>query len=78
MSRWTRSVTSGLRAAARMQDTNDEFHQLLRKDSVNWVRWAISHQVWLKVREVGKPQAEDFTLRSPPTPSLLISVRGLG
>ena len=53
MSGWILPVASRLGAAARMKVTNGEFHQLLRKDSDNWVSWALSHQVWLKAREVG-------------------------
>ena len=54
----------------KVKDTNDELHQLMRKDSGN--------QVWLKAREVGKLQAEDFTIRSTLMPSPILSVRGLG
>jgi len=47
----------------KVEDTNGEFHQLKRKDSGTWVNWAIFYQVWLKVREVGKWQAADYTVK---------------
>merc|ERR1712051_1117376 len=47
----------------KVEDTNNEFHQLKRKDSGTWVNWAIFYQVWLKVREVAKWQAADYTIK---------------
>merc|ERR1712001_638684 len=47
----------------KVEDTNGEFHQLKRKDSGTWVNWAIFYQVWRKIREVGKWQSADYTIK---------------
>ena len=78
LSRWILSAASYFGAAARMKFTDDGLHQLMRKDSGNWLIWALSYKVWLKVREAGKLQAEDFTIRSTLMRSPILSVRGLG
>jgi len=47
----------------KVEDTFNEFHQLKRKDSGTWVNWAIFYQVWIKIREVGKWQSADYTIK---------------
>jgi len=47
----------------KVEDEFGEFHQLKRKDSGSWVNWGIFYQVWVKVREVGKWQAADYTIK---------------
>jgi len=44
-------------------DVNSEFHQLKRKDAGTWVNWGLFYQVWIKVREVAKWQAADYTIK---------------
>merc|ERR1712051_723169 len=56
-------VFSDVSVTIKVEDTNNEFHQLKRKDSGTWVNWAIFYQVWLKVREVAKWQAADYTIK---------------
>jgi len=47
----------------KVEDTFNEFHQLKRKDSGTWVNWALFYQIWVKVREVGKWQQGDYTVK---------------
>merc|ERR1712241_484433 len=45
-----------------VEDAFGEFHQIKRKTG-SWVNWGIFYQVWVKVREVGKWQAADYTIK---------------
>jgi len=47
----------------KVEDTFNEFHQVKRKDSGTWVNWALFYQVWIKVRELGKWQGADYTIK---------------
>merc|ERR1711963_206410 len=47
----------------KVEDTFGEFHQLKRKDSGTWVNWGMFYQVWVKIREVGKWQTADYTVK---------------
>merc|ERR1711992_169501 len=47
----------------KVEDGFGEFHQLKRKDSGTWVNWGLFYQVWVKIREVGKWQSQDYTVK---------------
>merc|ERR1712242_324676 len=47
----------------KVEDEFGEFHQLKRKDSGTWVNWGMFYQIWVKIREVGKWQASDYTVK---------------
>merc|ERR1719336_1271283 len=47
----------------KVEDKFGEFHQLKRKVSGTWVNWGIFYQVWVKIREVGKWQSADYTIK---------------
>jgi len=47
----------------KVEDGFGEFHQLKRKDSGTWVNWGIFYQIWVKVRELGKWRAADYTIK---------------
>jgi len=47
----------------KVEDSFNEFHQLKRKESGTWVNWGLFYQVWVKIREVGKWQAADYTIK---------------
>merc|ERR1719293_317983 len=47
----------------KVEDTFGEFHQLKRKDSGTWGNWGMFYQVWVKIREVGKWQTADYTVK---------------
>merc|ERR1712194_462265 len=47
----------------KVEDEFGEFHQLKRKDSGTWVNWGMFYQVWVKIREVGKWKAADYTIK---------------
>jgi len=47
----------------KVEDVYGEFHQLKRKDSGTWVNWGMFYQIWVKIREVGKWQAADYTVK---------------
>jgi len=46
-----------------VEDVFGDFHQLKRKDSGTWVNWGLFYQVWVKIREVGKWQSADYTVK---------------
>merc|ERR1712018_48857 len=46
-----------------VEDEFGEFHQLKRKNSGTWVNWGLFYQVWVKIREVGKWKAADYTVK---------------
>merc|ERR1711920_1000653 len=46
-----------------VEDKLGEFHQLKREDSGTWVNWGMFYQVWIKIREVGKWKAADYTIK---------------
>jgi hypothetical protein len=47
----------------KVEDEFGEFHQLKRTDSGTWVNWGMFYQVWVKIREVGKWKAADYTIK---------------
>merc|ERR1719330_727747 len=47
----------------KVEDKFGEFHQLKRKDSGTWVNWGLFYQIWVKIREVGKWQSADYTVK---------------
>jgi len=47
----------------KVEDTFGEFHQVKRKTTQSWVNWALFYQVWVKVREVGKWESADWTVK---------------
>jgi len=47
----------------KVEDTFGEFHQIKRKVTNSWVNWGTFYQVWLKVREVGKWETVDYTVK---------------
>jgi len=47
----------------KVEDTFNEFHNVKRKISGTWVNWALFYQVWLKVRELGKWEQADWTVK---------------
>jgi len=47
----------------KVEDGFGEFHQLKRKDSGTWVNWGMFYQIWVKIREVGKWQNADYTVK---------------
>jgi len=52
-----------------VHDTHGEFHQVKRKSADgdgSWVNWGIFYQVWLKVRDVGKWEVTDYTVKVDP------------
>merc|ERR1711994_153532 len=52
-----------------VHDTHGEFHQVKRKSADgdgSWVNWGIFYQVWLKIREVGKWETTDYTVKEDP------------
>jgi len=46
-----------------VEDVFNEFHQLKRKESGTWVNWGLFYQVWVKIREVGKWEKADYTIK---------------
>jgi len=48
---------------SKLHDHFGEFHQLKRKDSGTWVNWGIFYQAWVKIREVGKWNTADYTIK---------------
>jgi len=50
-------------AIVKVEDTFNEFHNVKRKISGTWVNWALFYQVWLKVRELGKWEQADWTVK---------------
>jgi len=47
----------------KVDDVNNEFHQVKRKETGAWVNWALFYQVWLKVRDLGKWQGAGWTVK---------------
>jgi len=47
----------------KVEDVNNEFHQVKRKETGAWVNWALFYQVWLKVRDLGKWQGAGWTVK---------------
>jgi len=47
----------------KVEDTFNEFHRVKRKISGTWVNWALFYQVWVKVRELGKWEQADWTVK---------------
>merc|ERR1712194_745128 len=47
----------------KVEDEFGEFHQLKRKTSGTWVNWGMFYQVWVKVREVGKYNLAEYTVK---------------
>jgi len=50
----------------KVDDSLGEFHQIKRKETNSWVNWGMFYQVWIKVREVGKWQSADYTVKVDP------------
>jgi len=50
----------------KVEDEFNEFHQVKRKETGAWVNWAMFYQVWKKVREVGKWEVTDYTVKADP------------
>jgi hypothetical protein len=48
----------------KVEDVNNEFHQVKRKETGAWVNWALFYQVWVKVREVGKWRQGDYVIKA--------------
>merc|ERR1719471_2765317 len=46
-----------------VEDKFNEFHRMKRKNSGTWVNWGMFYQVWVKIREVGKWQGADYTIK---------------
>jgi len=49
--------------AIKVEDEFGEFHQLKRKNSGTWVNWGMFYQVWVKIREVGKYNLAEYTVK---------------
>merc|ERR1712056_114967 len=49
--------------AIKVEDEFGEFHGLKRKNSGTWVNWGIFYQVWVKIREVGKYNLAEYTVK---------------
>jgi len=47
----------------KVEDTFNEFHKLKRKLSGTWVNWALFHQAWLGVRQLGKWEGKSWTVK---------------
>jgi len=47
----------------KVEDALGEFHQVRRKGTGTWVNWATFYQVWIKIREVGKWETTDYTVK---------------
>lgn len=49
-----------------VQDELNEFHLVKRKKTGSWVNWGLFYQVWKKIREIGRWQAHDWTIKVDP------------
>lgn len=47
----------------KVEDEFNEFHRVKRKLSGTWVNWAIFHQVWKGVRQLGKWEGKSWTVK---------------
>jgi len=47
----------------KVEDDLGEFHQTKRKTTKSWVNWGMFFQVWKKVKELGKWQVSDYTVK---------------
>merc|ERR1712045_366821 len=47
----------------KVEDTFNEFHKVKRKLSGTWVNWALFHQAWLGVRQLGKWEGKSWTVK---------------
>jgi len=50
----------------KVEDTFSEFHRVKRKHTGTWVNWAIFYQVWVGIRQSGRWQAADYTVKVDP------------
>lgn len=57
------AAIDGSYSMIQVEDTFGEFHQIKRKTGA-WVNWGMFHQVWVKVREVGKWQQGDYVVKA--------------
>jgi len=52
-----------------VQDTSGEFHQKKKRtdaDDAGWVNWGVFYQVWVKIRDLGKTEVTDYTVKVDP------------
>merc|ERR1711997_26638 len=57
------AVDIGGYTTIKVEDYNGEFHQIKRKSTKTWVNWGMFYQVWKKVRDVGKWETTDYTVK---------------
>lgn len=57
------NVSLGGYTTIAVEDRFGEFHQIKRTDTDSWVNWGMFYQVWVKVREVGKWEQFDYTVK---------------
>lgn len=50
-------------ATIRVDDVLGEFHQVKTQETGTWVNWGLFYQVWIKIREVGKWEQTDYTVK---------------
>jgi len=60
------NVPIGDYITVKVTDEFGEFHVLKRKESGAWVNWGMFYQIWVKVREVGKWEQKDYTVKVDP------------
>jgi len=53
----------GILSSNLVDDENGEFHQIKRKQSKTWVNWGLFYQVWKGVRNSGKWEQTDYTVK---------------
>merc|ERR1719433_2479486 len=47
----------------KVNDEYGEFHQIKRKQTKTWVNWGLFYQVWKAVRQSGKWETTDYTVK---------------
>jgi len=57
------NVSVGDYTTIAVEDKFGEFHRIKRKETGTWVNWAMFYQVWVKIREVGKWEHSDYTVK---------------
>jgi len=62
----TANVAIGDYTAIQVEDKNNEFYQVKRKETGCWVNWALFYQVWVKIAENGKWAQADWTVKVDP------------
>jgi len=60
------AVDIGGYTTIKVNDENNEFHRVKRKETGAWVNWAIFYQIWKEVRNLGRWEAQSWTVKVDP------------